>query len=197
MFLRKKRKNTSSTLLSENYKIIIIGIILSLLIATPVLLAQDATQSADQKCAAELRDYLSEKGKPFLEEIDKHFQNPSSTTSLMPPAIEKYSAYQKMVTAQFDLLRAQIGGGATQAKTLAAFSRCEKELSDHLLMIDKVLRDHIKQSSSAKRTFIMTTEYQRINDKMADLNRQVGQLKGYFQVMDSKLENFIPKCVKG
>ncbi len=201
MFHRKKPTEQPSTLLSDsfarNYKTILIGLVLSLLIATPVMLAQDSTQTADQKCAAEFRTYLSDKGKIFLEAIDKHFQNSSSTTSLIPLATEKYTAYKKMINAQFDLLKSQVTPGGTQASTLAAYSRCEQELDDHLLMIDTVLRDHVKQSSSAKRTYIMTSEYQRINDKMADLNRQVGQLKGYFQVLDSKLENFIPKCVKG
>lgn len=186
----------------SRWKIISVGIFFTFISVTPALFAQDASQnqsatlSVDQQCASDLRSFLNTKGKEFLDAMDQHFQDPSSTTSLIPLASEKYSAYKKMARAQLELLKSQIGNGSTQATLSSAFSKCDQALTDNLFQMDTVLRDHIKRNSSAKRTFIMTSEYQRINDKLATLNREIGQLKGYFQVMNSKLENFIPKCVR-
>lgn len=180
----------------SRWKIVLLGLILTLLSAIPILMAQDATKSVDDQCAADMRTYLDGKGKEFLDAMDKHFKNPSSTTSLIPLAAEKYDAYKQMIRAQLDVLESKIGNGSSQTNTVTVFSKCEKVLDDHLYQISTILRDHIKRNSSAKRSFIMTSEYQRINDKMANLSRQVGQMKGYFQVLDSKLENFVPKCVK-
>lgn len=186
--MRSKQQN--------RWKIVLLGLVITLLSAAPILWAQDATKSADDQCAAEMRTYLDGKGKQFLDAMDKHFKNPSSTTSLIPLAAEKYDAYKQMVKAQLAVLESKVVSGSSQTDTATVFSKCEKELDDHFFQISTILRDHIKRNSSAKRTFIMTSEYQRINDKMSNLSRQVGQMKGYFQVLDSKLENFVPKCVQ-
>lgn len=177
-------------------KILVFGIVLTLafFLFAPNLMAQEATD--ENQCVIELRPYLKEEGKNLLDFMDQHYKQAKSTVLLTPLAIAKYEAYKDMVNKKLEVLYALIKSGRTQQDTLSEFLLCQKELKEHLFIMDNIISDHIRRNSSAKKTFMILSKYQAINEKLSQLSRDVGELKGYFELMDTKLPGFVPKCVK-
>lgn len=175
------------------------------LIATCALLAvfgsaisitPSMAQSEQATCSEEFSEYLDIRGKELLDFMSTHFQHPAATTALVPSAMEKYYAYQKMIQAKLKILKRQPTSEKDQILRLDELAKCDKELSTHLVSMEIVINDHIRRNTSAKRSFIMIDQYKAINNKMNKLNRSVAQMKGYFDVFDSKMPGFVPKCVK-
>lgn len=136
--------------------------------------------------------------KEFFGFLEKNFQNKSSNSSLTNAAIARYRDFKKNLDNYFTELNfsydSEQNTEAIQAANLN-YATCVKIKSEYSELAKKILIDHVKTTSAAKKTSVLLEKYQAINSKLRDLNMEISQLYGYFMAFKEKLPGFLQQCI--
>lgn len=136
--------------------------------------------------------------KEFFDFLEANFQNKSSNSSLMNIAISRFRDFKENLNHYYAELNpsADAGDGTENFKAAsAAYLSCGKIRDEYFSLAKKMMIDHIKSSSAAKKASIMLEKYQAINSRLRDLNMEIAQLYGYFMAFKEKLPGFLQQCL--
>lgn len=147
-------------------------------------------------CQDEFKKFTDERMKEYREWIEKHFQNKSSTSSLLTDGIGKYEELRKtLMDESYTYLPQQ---NALQLTEGLEGPACRKIADDALKEAKRLLESKSRTTSAVKTSTILLNKYQEINDKLSKLAKDFLQMKAYLDTFSAKLPCYIKRsCNKG
>lgn len=163
------------------------------------LLKEKIGASAIGECHENLVQAYDLELTEFLIFLKTNFENKSANSTLVNIAIQRYSEYKIRLQDLFALLKADviIAGDTNQyRRELESYSNCKKVMDDYISLAKTKMIEHIKNTSSKKKTSIMMEKYEAINERLADLNLEMAHLYANFVQFKNKLPFYNKNCVK-
>jgi len=147
-------------------------------------------------CEQEMTKFTDEKIDEYAIWITNNFQNKSSTTSLLNAAMGEY---KNLRTALYDKLYTfSPHQGAFLLTEGLEGPECKRIVDRALEKAKSMLEKNARSTSAVKKSTILLTQYQQMNDKLAKLARDFLQMKAYLDTFSDKLPCYINRsCNKG
>ncbi len=147
------------------------------------------------RCVTRMKDFMAVKSVEFGEFINLHFRSGSSTSELIPSAIERYRAYRKEIMGEMN----RMAPVSSQTASAAMNERppCEKAVKTELALMKQLLSQHISENAYAKKSTRLIDKYKNINKKLEELSFTIAQMYGYFGALSGRLPCYATGCIKG
>lgn len=142
-------------------------------------------------CQEDMRLYAYERLKKYRDDINTHFQNKSSTASLLPDALAMYDQFLTDMNAEFYSYFPDIG--SAQNTESAEIQDCISVLEENLEQARSFLRVKSAGTSSVKQTTALLDKYKAINQQLSVLNKSLLQFKSYMETFANKVPCYIEK----
>jgi hypothetical protein len=133
----------------------------------------------------------------FTKWIEGHFNSKSSTSSLVNTAISKYAEFKQKLNTTFAAVSPKYSadqGIQTYDDQYSSYTLCASITESYLELAKKQLKKHIEGSVAKKKTTMLLEKYEKINEKLRDLNIKVAELYSLFATFSSKLPFFTKNC---
>jgi hypothetical protein len=199
-------------------KKIIIGVLIFIFISSPVLASnEDRYQELKDKISPLMKDLeenVSSKAlsnclevlgplydmatMEFLQFLDTHYSNNSSTSSLNQTAVMKFIDYRRYITDTTLSVnpQAKVGGEtAKMIRELQSFLVCEGLGSAYIEVAKMKMYEYARTNSSVKKASIATEAMAPINEEMRELGFSFAKMYGYFSTFRDKLPGFLSDCL--
>lgn len=147
------------------------------------------------RCVTHMKDFMAVKSAEFGEFINLHFRSGSSTSELIPTAIERYRAYRKEVISEMN--RMAPVRGQTASAAMNERPPCEKAVKIELALMQQMLSQHISENAYAKKSTRLIDKYKNINKKLEELGFTIAQMYGYFGALAERVPCYATGCIKG
>lgn len=147
-------------------------------------------------CLQRIEPFLEAQRNDFLKFIDQNFKNSLANSELIDAAISRYKSYRTILHQKFSEITQIDPGNATQVDRFTELNVCENRLQQEFVIAEQALRKHIRGTSNIKRTTALLEKLQAINSRLAGMNVNIGQMRGYFETMSKKVPFFVQKCLK-
>lgn len=134
----------------------------------------------------------------FLKFLKTNFENKSANSTLVNIAIQRYSEYKIRLQNMFGMLQADViasGDSNQYRRELESYGNCRIVMDDYIALAKTKMIEHIKNTSSKKKTTIMLEKYGAINERLADLNLAMAHVYANFVQFKNKLPFFNKNCV--
>jgi hypothetical protein len=147
-------------------------------------------------CQAQMKiftEFHMEQYEPWME---AHFENKSSTTSLLDDAFSRFKQLRKTLYEEY--YKYTPHQGAYYYSEGLEYSDCRQIVEKALTKARNILEQKARGTSTVKKTTILIYKYQEINDKLAQLTRSFLKMKAHLNTFSDKLPCYIKKqCNKG
>ncbi len=133
----------------------------------------------------------------FSKWIDGHFTSKSSTSSLVATAVSKYAEFKQKLETTFASLSPEYSadqGVQSYDKQFSSYKICSSITDSYLELAKKHLKKHIEGSVAKKKTIMLLEKYEKINEKLRDLNIKIAELYSLFVTFTNKLPFFTKNC---
>lgn len=147
-------------------------------------------------CLQRIEPFLEAQRNDFLKFIDQNFKNFLANSELIDAAVSRYRSYRATLYQKFHEIVQIDPGNATQVDRLTELNVCENRLRQEFVIAEQALRKHVRATSNVKRTTALLEKLQAINSRLAGMNVNIGQMRGYFETMSKKVPFFVQKCLK-
>lgn len=131
----------------------------------------------------------------FMKWIEGHFQNKSSTSSLVNTAIARYAEFKKSLRSTFAGVSPLYSGEDVQVfdAQFSSYELCSSVTDSYLELAKEHMKQHIRDNVAKKKTIMLLEKYEKINEKLRDLNIKVAELYSLFVTFKNKLPFFVKK----
>lgn len=157
---------------------------------------QVASDDMETYCNREYKEFVDNAMDDFRGWIERHFQNKSSSSSLLSDAISRYKELRKTLSKEsYKYIPKNMG-----VIWLEGFeqSSCKKILNDALDDAKKLLESKSRSTSAVKKSTVLLDKYKSINDQLSTLSLNFVYMKSYLDTFATKLPCYISKyCNKG
>ncbi len=133
----------------------------------------------------------------FMKWIEGHFQSKSSTSSLVNTAIVRYSEFKKSLKSIFAEVSPQYSadqGVQVFDEQFEGYKLCAAITESYLELAKEHLKQHIRDNVAKKKTMMFLEKYQKINEKLRDLNIKIAEMYSLFVTFTKKLPFFVKNC---
>lgn len=133
----------------------------------------------------------------FTKWIDGHFNSKSSTSSLVNTAVSKYAEFKQKLETTFAAVSPTYSadqGVQSYDKQFSSYKICASITDSYLELAKKHLKKHIEGSVAKKKTIMLLEKYEKINEKLRDLNIKIAELYSLFVTFTNKLPFFTKNC---
>ncbi len=155
----------------------------------------NAPSAENLACIETMTPFLATEQKNFLAFIQQHFKTTLANSALTDDALQRYQNYRAVVYKKFYEVIKYSPAASTQIDRLAELQVCETHVKQNLTIAEQYLRNHVRGTTAAKRTTALLEKLQAINSKLRGMNTNIGELRGYFAVLEHKLPFFISQCL--
>ncbi|GEM_PF-4890478 len=157
--------------------------------------ADKAVYENEQVCKYEIRAYIEAELPKFRDFIDQHFQNKSSTKSLLDIAFAKYGEFRQKLINKLSLYYPPAGSNVVMVGSAPSecFSLVQQAESDAQSFIVR----KVEVTSSVKKVTAIMDKYKQINQKLALLNQTFLNVKNLMDKFAKKLPCYIKDCNSG
>lgn len=153
-------------------------------------------EQVNVRCEVEMTTFTNERMAEFRDWMEKHFQNKSSTTSLLTDGMGRYK--QLRTTLYNELYFYAPQQNALLLTEGVEGTACRKIVEKALAEAKREIDSRARSTSAVKKSTVLLTKYQEMNDKMAKLTRDFLQMKAYLDTFAAKLPCYINRsCNKG
>ncbi len=164
--------------------------------SVPLNIFSDYQTDINYKCEPAMKEFSSQKLKEFYNFLETHFENKSSTASLLDTAIQSYRDLRKtLMTAYGQYYPNQ---GAFILSTGDQPNGCLKIIQTTLDDAKNLLRNHAIRTSGVKKSAGVLEKYKSINTQLSGLNQQFMNMKALLDTFSQKLPCYVKKgaCLK-
>lgn len=133
----------------------------------------------------------------FMKWIEGHFNSKNSTSSLVNTAISKYAEFKLKLNTTFASISPVYSadqGIATYDEQYSSYQLCASITDSYLELAKKHLKKHINGNVAKKKTAMLLEKYEKINEKLRDLNIKIAELYSLFATFANKLPFFTKNC---
>lgn len=133
----------------------------------------------------------------FTKWMEGHFNSTSSTSSLVNTAVSKYAEFKQKLNTTFALVSPKVSadqGIQTYDEQYKSYQLCGSITESYLELAKKRLKEHISGNVAKKKTLMLLEKYEKINEKLRDLNIKVAELYSLFATFSNKLPFFTKNC---
>ncbi len=153
-------------------------------------------EQVNVRCEEEMTPFTNEKMAEYREWMDQHFQNKSSTTSLLTKGIGRYK--QLRTTLYNELYFYMPQQNALILTEGLEGPACRRIVEKALAEAKREIDSRARSTSAVKKSTVLLTKYQEINDKIEKLTSDYLQMKAYLDTFAAKLPCYINRsCNKG
>lgn len=150
----------------------------------------------NEVCMADMKLYLLDVEPKYRNWMENHFNNKSSSTSLLDDAFARYADYRRNIYDRYATYFPQ--QGALQLSEGLEPGACLAMVEDSLEKARQTLEQKALSTSTVKRTTALITKYQQINSQMRTLYQSFITMKKHLDTFADKLPCYISKaCNKG
>ncbi len=143
-------------------------------------------------CQAEMELYLQGELKSYRAWLEQHFQNKSSTASLLDSALGRYSQFREGAYKHYEKYFPH--QGALQLTEGLEPGACRKMIEDATATARRLLESKARSTSAVKKTTALIGKYQEINGKLRLLNQTFLTMKAYLTTFSDKLPCYVSKA---
>lgn len=146
-------------------------------------------------CQLEMKNFIDVELKRYRDFMETHFQNKSSTSSLLDAALERYKEFRKAVNDKFSQFSPQ--PLALLASETIEPGACFKQVQAALQEAKRSLTSKARQTSAVKQTTALIRQYQHMNEQLRTLSESFLTMKAYLDTFATKLPCYVRKsCLK-
>jgi uncharacterized membrane-anchored protein YhcB (DUF1043 family) len=150
------------------------------------------TNGVSNLCQQKMRETISEKLEDYRQFMDKHFQNKSSTSSLLEDAMKKYD---ELFLSLNEVIKEFIPTNKeNQIIALTDIADCNSLRDDAMKQARSFITSKAKTTSSTKQTTALLDKYKAINNKLGVLNKSMINLKSLMETLAVKIPCYLDKC---
>lgn len=147
-------------------------------------------------CVVNMGKFIEVESGKYRKWMKQHFENKSSTTSLLDTAFGKYSEFRKSLYIEYAKYYPQ--QGALQLSEGLAPNECLNNIDKALVDARSTLRNMATSTSTVKKTTALLTKYQDINAQLRNLDQSFLTMKKHLDSFADALPCYISKaCNKG
>ena len=147
-------------------------------------------------CQKDIVLFLQQEEPQYRAWMESHFNNKSSSSSLLDDAFGRYSQFRKSLMDRYATYFPQ--QGALQLTEGLEPAACLKEVEDALRRARNTLEQKARTTSTVKKTTALISKYQEINGKLQNLTLNYVRMKQYLDTFADKLPCYVRKaCNKG
>lgn len=157
--------------------------------------AQKFSRDNTSECVTQLTPFLAQQQGEFGEFMNSHFRSNKPTSVLIVTAVERFRQYRIEALLRMEKFlpkETTVISGASAERTA-----CSGALEEDFKVMKELIRQHIMENASAKKTTRLLDKYKEINEKLSKLNFTIGQMYGYFGTLSKKLPCYATNCIKG
>lgn len=140
-------------------------------------------------CQYEMSLFLDAEIKSFRKFVDGHFENKSSTASLMDIAFAKYEEFKNKVYAKYYTYNPQAGTNI-QTEYLKE-PACLAQVKEALNTAQQFILRKASTTSAVKQSTALINKYKQINDKLALMNKSFLDFKSYMDTFSMKVPCYL------
>lgn len=147
-------------------------------------------------CQYEMRVFIAEESNKYNQFINTHFENKSSTGSLLDTAFAKYDEYRTLLFNKYYTYLPKVGADMSleSIKSGSCLAQVTTALDDAM----QILMRKAQTTSAVKKTTALMDKYKEINDKLAVMNKSFANFKSYMDKFSLKVPCYIKdKCNAG
>ena len=195
--------------LNNKWTSLFLGVMLgfSLLQSVPLIFAQEnddlpadppeVVAAEDSLCIDQMAPYFLEERGKFFQFIEKTFGTTLANSELVETAITEYGNYRNRLYKKFTEVSFHKGSEKLNlVQRVGELAQCQKRIKDEYRLAEETMKKYIHGTTNTKRTTALLEKLQAINGKLEGLNTNIGEMRGYFQIMANKVPYFVQKCVK-
>jgi len=147
-------------------------------------------------CVAEMDLFIAGEEQQFITWMNGHFNNKSSSSSLLDDAFGKYGDYRAGLYRKYaEFFPHQ---GALQLTEGLEPGACLKLVENALTRARRVIEQKARSTSTVKKTTALISKYQQINGELRNLNQSFVNMKKYLDTFADKLPCYVRQsCNKG
>lgn len=167
-------------------------------VESPFVSAQSSAKAEIQNvvCQTEMGKFLEQEFDKYRQFIETHFQNKSSTSSLLENAFLRYREFRTTLMKQYSTYHPQ--SGALQLTEGIESGACLQQIENTLQQARLLLENRARSSSAVKKATALIDKYQELNSKLRILTQNFLRFKASLDTFAAKLPCYINKsCNKG
>lgn len=160
--------------------------------------AQSAAPEGQENefCQADMKQFLEFEEPRYGEWMESHFNNKSSTTSLLDDAFARYTDFRASLYDRYNNYFPY--QGALQLSEGLELGECRSIMEKALSRARNTLEQKAITTSTVKKTTALLQKYQEINGKLRNLYQTFITMKKYLDTFADKLPCYIQdQCNKG
>lgn len=142
-------------------------------------------------CDATMRLYAFERLQKYRNDIDTHFQNKSSTSSLLPDATSIFDEFVTDINSKMNSYFPD--SGERHSVEAAEIQDCMKIVSESVEQAKSFFRTKATGTSTVKQTTALLDKYKTINQQLGVLNKTMLKFKSYMETFSNKVPCYIDK----
>lgn len=140
-------------------------------------------------CQYELKTFLDTELLSYMKFMEQHFENKSSTASLLDIAFAKYDEFKNKVWAKYYTYQPQSGTDfETEALKGAA---CLAQVKEALNTAQQLVLRKAQTTSAVKQSTALIDKYKQINDKLSVMNKSFLNFKSYMDTFSLKVPCYL------
>lgn len=147
------------------------------------------------RCVTYMIQFAAVKQQELAIFINQQFRQTKPTADLIGEAIQHIRQYRVEIKTEVDKFGPQPGQSFNVSQEEKA--ACEEWRQQDYENVIALAKQHIAQTSSAKKSLLLIAKYKEINSKLGTLNSTLGQLAAYLGTFAQQLSCFATRCSKG
>lgn len=161
-------------------------------------LGAEPLEGEDQSCQYRMGRFIEYENGRYQQWMDAHFNNKSSTTSLLDDALVRYKEFQNgLMNEYLKVQKIRVPEGVLQATEGIELGACRQLIEDALSLAQRGLEQKARLSSAAKKATALLSKYKEMNGKLRELNQNFLQMKAYLTTFSDKIPCYITSCNQG
>jgi hypothetical protein len=158
---------------------------------TPLQQEASSSEAEFVSCQEPMKEAIIKNLDEFRDFIDQHFQNKSSTSSLLEDAFKKFD---ELFVDLDSVIVKHFPKNVHQMAAMADISTCISLRDDALAQARSFIVTKAEATSTVKQTTALLDKYKAINDKLAALNLTMVNFKSLMETLAVKVPCYLDKC---
>lgn len=142
-------------------------------------------------CITDMKKYIAEQSPRYGDWMESHFNNKSSSSSLLDDAFARYGELRRSLYERYETY------GPTQSALFLTEGlepgECRKLVEDELDNAKRMLEQKALTTSTVKKTTILISKYQEMNGQLRNLYQSFITMKKHLDTFSDKLPCYIRK----
>ncbi|HCW32143.1 MAG: hypothetical protein UT36_C0002G0038 [Candidatus Peregrinibacteria bacterium GW2011_GWF2_39_17] len=147
--------------------------------------------TTNQECIIEIADEIAILTADIVQFMEQLYLSEKPASQLAEQANEKFKTYRAQMR-QLVTDYSKVKWGEISQEKLNELEACQTFTLKHLEPIEAIMEEHNLRNAGGKTTYTLVKKLKAINEKLGEMNRQLGDIFGAFKTFNDKLPGVVP-----